>query len=428
MSRQRAPKSRTSAKHQQLAQAAQVRLPCTCDVAIAGGGAAGLVAAICAAEDGASVVVLERAPECGRTILATGNGRCNFCNADLAPSHYNDPPFVKRVCGASHLDDVLGFFAQCGMAWTQEDGRLYPISRQASSVRDVLLARARRAGAILAPARQVRHVARMPRGFRVDMLGLYSEDQPHESLGAGAVILACGGGEFPGVQDLGLRLSACRPVLCSLACEDGPLHVLDGRRAHAELTLWRKGSPLCRQRGEVLFRDYGLSGIVVFDLSRTAQPGDEITVDLLPGMAQPEAERLAKAAGFLDGLVDPVISQVITPLASMCWWPSHMQAKAPYTGTGQLPHALQLARRLPFRVTGLADPKRAQVTRGGLATSQFDPSTLECTSATGVFACGESLDVDGACGGYNLAWAWKSGMVAGHAAARRSRGKDPHSC
>lgn len=428
MSRQRATKSRTSARHQQLAQAAQVHLPHTCDVAVAGGGAAGLAAAICAAEDGASVVVLERAPECGRTILATGNGRCNFCNADLAPSHYNNQSYVRRVCGATHLDDVLGFFTQCGMAWTQEDGRLYPISRQASSVRDVLLARAHRAGVILAPARQVRHVARTSHGIRVDVLGLYSEAQPHESLYAGAVILACGGGEFPGAQELGLRLSACRPVLCSLACEDGPLHVLDGRRAHAELTLWRNGNPLLHQRGEVLFRDYGLSGIVVFDLSRTAQPGDEITVDLLPGMAQPKAERLADAARSLAGLVDPAIAQVITPLAHKGWWPQHMQAKAPYDGTGQLRHSLQLARRLPFRVTGLADPKRAQVTRGGLVTSQFDPSTLECTSVTGVFACGESLDVDGACGGYNLAWAWKSGMVAGRAAARRSRGKDPHSC
>ena len=113
-----------------------MRVPERCDVCVVGGGASGLAAAIAAAEAGASVVVLERAAECGRTILATGNGRCNLSNARLERGRYNDPAFVEAVCGAAFGSDVLGFLEGCGLAVVEEGGgRLYPLSRQAASVR-----------------------------------------------------------------------------------------------------------------------------------------------------------------------------------------------------------------------------------------------------------------------------------------------------
>lgn len=367
-----------------------MRVPERCDVVVVGGGASGLAAAIAAAEAGASVVVVERAVECGRTILATGNGRCNFSNALLAWERYNDPAFVEVVCGERFGEDVLTFFEECGLAWVEEDGgRLYPLSRQAASVREVLLARARRSGVTLASAREVTSVERDGEGWSVAYEGV--------SLGrvlAGSVVLAAGGGEKV-VRSLGLDCAPYEPVLCSLACEapaDVSLDALDGRRAHVVARLLRDGTEVAHETGEVLFRPYGVSGIAIFDLSRVARAGDVVSLDLTCGADASRMSALASAAGGCDGILDPIVSSA-------------------------LGDSLDLARDLRFVVSGPAEPERAQVTRGGLLTAQLDPSTLEAHALPGLFACGEALDVDGACGGFNLAWAWKSGLVAGRSAA-----------
>lgn len=403
MARQARRVPRSRAREEALAAAAAVRVADAYDVAVVGGGASGLVAAIAAAEAGASVVVLERDVACGRTILATGNGRCNFMNARLcgpAPAwgSYNDPAFVEAVCGPGFGGGVLAFFEGCGLAWAEEEGgRLYPLSRQAASVREVLLARARRAGVTLAPAREVTGVsmggARCRTTFQND-----PETGGERQVMSSCAVLSAGGGPAlaRSAGRLGLELVPPEPVLCSLACEPSEARVslaeLDGRRAHVTARLLRDGAEVAREEGEALFRPYGLSGIVTFDLSRSARAGDVISLDLTCGADPDRTRRLARAAGGCAGIVDPVI------------------ARALGDDVGR-------ARDLRFVVSGPAEPERAQVTRGGLATAQWAPSTLEARGLPGLFACGEALDVDGACGGFNLAWAWKSGLVAGLAAA-----------
>ena len=397
----RTPRSR--AREEALAAAAAVRVPARCDVAVVGGGAAGLAAAVAAAEYGASVVVLERGLACGRTILATGNGRCNFMNVSLcgpepAWERYNDPSFVAATCGAGFGDDVLAFFEECGLAWAEEEGgRLYPLSRQAASVREVLLARAARDGVVLSPAREVACVERDGDGWRVTYKGASSS-----SVVARSAVLSAGGGEEV-TCSLGLACAPYEPVLCSLACaapQDVSLAGLDGRRAHVVARLLRGDVEVAREVGEVLFRPYGLSGIVVFDLSRQARPGDVVALDLTCGLDRDRARALVAAAGSCAGALDPVIAGALGS------------------------DALERAFDLRFVVTGPAEPERAQVTRGGLLTERFDPATLEARELPGLFACGEALNVDGACGGFNLAWAWKSGLVAGRAAAGRRAADD----
>ncbi len=403
--------SRSAARAEALAAAARVEVPSAADVVVVGGGAAGLAAAITAAEAGAVAVVLERSPECGRSILATGNGRCNFCNTNLGWEHYNDPAFVEAACGPTFLGDVLDFFAGCGLTWAEEEGgRLYPLSRQAASVRSVLLARASRAGVTLAPAREAIGIERLGSDtdatrWRVLWRDDFGERHTH-AIPAGSAILASGGGSEL-ARGLGLACAPFEPVLCPLACtpadadgvtEDGGapslnLATLDGRRAHADVRLLRDGRELARESGEVLFRSYGLSGIAIFDLSRVVRPGDRLVLDLTCGLDAAELAHLSP-----DGVLDPVIAAELEP------------------------NALVRARALTFAVDGPAEPERAQVTRGGLLTSQFDPATLEARDLPGLLAAGEALDVDGACGGYNLAWAWKSGIVAGRAAAERASG------
>ena len=391
MARQARGRSRSREREEALAAAEAARVPERCDVCVIGGGASGLAAAIAAGESGAAVVVLERSPECGRTILATGNGRCNFSNARLAWERYNDPDFVEAVCGSGFGDDVLRLFEGCGLAWVEEEGgRLYPLSRQAASVREVLLARTRRADATMATAREVTRIERGGDGWRVSYEGVSSG-----CVVARSVVLSVGGGEGLACSP-GLASRPFEPVLCSLACEalaDVSLPAIDGRRAHVVARLLRDGAEVAREAGEVLFRDYGLSGIAVFDLSRHARPGDVVALDLTCGLGEARAARLVEAAGGCSGLLDPVIA-------------------------AELKGSLDAARDLRFAVSGPAEPQRAQVTRGGLITEQFDPATLEARGLPGLFACGEALDVDGSCGGFNLAWAWKSGLVAGAAAAQ----------
>ena len=213
------------------------------------------------------------------------------------------------------------------------------------------------------------------------------------------------GGDSELARGLGLSAVAEGPVLCALACEPEnnglELALVDGRRAHAHVRLLRGGRKLWAEDGEVLFRPWGLSGICVFDLSRRAEAGDVISLDLTCGMADARLEAAA-ATGTADGVLDP---QMAAALGATGGNPASALA------------TLRQARDLRFLVTDRAETERAQVTRGGLGVTGFFPETLECASQPGLFACGEALDVDADCGGFNLAWAWRSGQVAGASAA-----------
>ena len=387
------PLSRTAQREALIAEARAVELPRRADVCVVGGGAAGLTAAIAAAEQGARTVVLERALECGRTILATGGGRCNFANRDLASDRYNDPAFVEAVAGEDFLGRVLRFFRASGLAWTEEDGWLFPASFAAASVRDVLLARARRAGVTLACGREVQNVKQSVDGWLLKAAGPGTE----ETLRAATIVLAAGGGS--GGFGLPINAHPLAPILCPLACTGLPFNKLDGQRVRAEARLVRRGRELTRERGEILFRNYGVSGICAFNLSRHAEADDTLTLDLAPAFDASQLAYLAARAGSLAGIVAP---QVASALAE--------------AGIGA-----EALKGLRCKVLGRAETEKAQVTRGGFAASAFDPTTLAAVNLPGVFACGETLDVDGPCGGYNLAWAWVSGQVAGTAAAAWSQ-------
>lgn len=404
-------------------RAAAVTMPRSADVCVIGGGAAGLACAVTAAEAGASVVVLERSLECGRTILATGNGRCNFCNTSLAPRNYNHPEFVAASMGepGEALERVLGFWESCGLVWAEEDGRLYPRSRQAASARNVLLARAERVGVTLAAGREATGAARHGGSWRVRLAQTW--DGQERAIDAAALVIASGGATSALAGALGLPLVPESPVLCAVGASapvPGLLERLSGRRAHCVAALTRGGRVVMREAGEVLFREYGLSGIVSFNLSRHAAPGDAIELDLAPEVDAWEVDHLVASrpgdARALDGILDPAIASELITLAGGAQAGGVAWRVAP------------LVKGLPFRVTGLADEAHAQVTRGGISVAALDARTLAVCDEAGLFACGEALDVDAACGGFNLAWAWSSGMTCGASAARNAASvRVPHS-
>lgn len=426
-------------------------------IAVVGGGAAGLVAAIAAAETArgsARVVVCEASDRVGRSILATGNGRCNFSNARLAKgavdgsaaacalaSAYRNAGFVAQVlaaaerswlplgaAGSEEANVVLRFFAEHGLVWREEgEGRLYPLANKASSVLDVLRAAAEDAGVSFELGYVVSAVERSS-GSHGPLVLRSAEGC---ELRADRVIMAVGGQVSEGLLGgFDVPFVALQPVLGPLAVVDADKRLtkrLDNIRVKATATLLRGGELLRREPGEVLFRAYGLSGIAVFDLSREAQPDDVISLDLLPDVAESgtvaflerraarvrERTGAAAYADALRGAVLPQVGQAVCERAGI-----RPDEALDAAGTKRLARAL---RDLRFTVEGIGDARQCQVKRGGVAVDGIDPSTLELRAAPGVQAVGEAVDVDGACGGYNLHWAWASGLLAGCAAAEAVR-------
>ena len=400
----------TRVKERQAAQALRIKqaqaflVPNNIDVAVLGGGAAGLCAAITAAEAlGAKkrVVVFEKALESGRTILATGGGRCNFTNADLSFENFSHPEFVQAVCKDKNtfLADILSFFRSSGLAWaTEDEGRMYPLTRQASSIRSLLLKRAQKAGVQFALGREVTSVKPYHNGFTICFQDCFGGEKTYE-VRASSVVLATGGLTTTKLaESLQLQTTSLRPGLCALTCKPEPPTSLDGKRVRAHAALLRDGAVLKQESGELLFRSFGLSGIVIFNLSRTALPGDVLEIDLLPHLTDEEIAA-AIEAHTTDGLLDPQI--------------------AAYLGAhDSVESTITKAHKIAFTVTGTSAKVVPQVCVGGISVEQVSTNTLEARSIPGLFIAGEALDIDAQCGGFNLSWAWKTGMVAGVAAAK----------
>jgi hypothetical protein len=180
------------------------------------------------------------------------------------------------------------------------------------------------------------------------------------------------------------------------------------------------GEPIATERGELLFRDYGVSGIMVFDLSRFLEPGSVLSIDLVPDLDRAELQAMLtsrcallgwrSAETFFDGMLQSRVAQAVMRAAGI---DRTMQA-------ADLPceRLASLLKDFRLKVTGRGDAQQAQVTRGGASVEEFDSTTLESRRIGGLFAAGEVLDIDGRCGGFNLHWAWASGIRAGQGAAR----------
>ena len=397
-------KERQAAQAQRIKQAQAFLMPDHIDVAILGGGAAGLCAAITTAEAlGANkrVVIFEKALESGRTILATGGGRCNFTNADLSFENFSHPEFVQAVCKDkdTFLADILAFFRSSGLAWaTEDEGRMYPLTRQASSIQSLLLKRAQKAGVQFALGREVTSVKPQRNSFIVAFKECFAGEKTYK-VHASSVVLATGGLTTTKLaESLQLQTTSLRPGLCALTCTPQPPTSLDGKRVRAHATLVRNGAVLKEESGELLFRPFGLSGIMIFNLSRTALPGDILEIDLLPQLTDEEVAA-AVEAHTTDGLLDPQIAAYLSTQDSV-------------------EATVAKAHGMVFTVTGTSSKVVPQVCVGGISVDQVSTDTLEARSIPGLFIAGEALDIDAQCGGFNLSWAWKSGMVAGLAAAK----------
>lgn len=406
-----------------------------------------------AAREALDVTVFEAADRVGKSILVTGNGRCNFTNEHLDMWRYHNSDFVKAAYAAldartyapgvpggpekeEGFNPVTDFFEELGMDWWQEeDGRRFPLANKASVVVDVLRAACAIFGVHEACGCAVESVE--PPREQGKQYTLRMADGRFER--ADAVIIACGGRALENV-DLsafdGLRILEQQPMLGPLRVSKSYIPVvreLDNIRVKCNVMLMRAEDEntmgcIGSESGELLFRKYGVSGICVFNLSRIAQPGDELNIDFFDfghpewaadvirnraRTAQKLLGRTPTCADVLRGFLLPrVVDAVLKPIGI-----SPDDPCAPDDDE----MVSDLGTRLTFfslEVAGIGDPSLCQVRRGGIDVACVSDHTMAVQGQPGLFAVGEALDVDGPCGGYNLHWAWSSGLLAGQCAAQ----------
>ena len=409
-------------------------------IVVLGGGAAGLAAALTAAQTlrpgSGRVVLLERNPKLGKKLLATGNGRCNLDNTAIAPERYftSSPSALLPLLRAVDAADPLGWFGSLGL-YTRADeaGRVYPYSNQAADVLALLERHLERLGVEIRLSCTVRSLSQTRGGYLVE----YADaDGASLHLRAAAVICAMGGEAGPqfGTDGFGTRFaSQCGgklepPYPCLTALQVAhPIRSLAGIRAKATATLLDGSRPVAQESGEVQFTDYGLSGICIMQLSGLLAPKraprqPAIELDLFPSLSEAELSALFRArlaalpgdtpADFWLGLLHPKLGRALWTAAKL---PDASLSALPADSWKKLAHTAK-----HWRFDGLTPCgwKQAQTTGGGLSLTEVEP-TFQFKGCPGVYFVGETLDCAGTCGGFNLHLAFGSGIVAGRDAAKK---------
>lgn len=406
----------------------------TYDVLIIGGGASGLMAACALSRAGARAALLEGQPRVGRKLLATGNGRCNFTNLGAgAGSYHGSAALVRAALAAWPPERVCEVFRGLGLyERVDAEKRVYPASNQAAAVLDALRLAAAEAGCETLCDFAVRELA-----FRK---GLFTARAADGRAAQGRFALVCTGGlaapklgacgdGYRLLEAFGHRITPRRPALTPLKTPPEAVRALKGLRAQCALGLYIDGARRGAESGEVLFTEYGVSGIAAMQHAREAGEAlaqkrrVELEFDFLPGEKYGEAvvfdlcralpERPAE--DLLTGFVPKRIGQALLKSAGIA--PLTRPAKSLTDAERRAIAAQLLGWRLP--VIGVQGFEQAQVTAGGADGRDFYPQTLESRRAPGLFAAGEVLDVDGDCGGFNLHWAWASALLCAEAIRRR---------
>ena len=394
-------------------------------IIIIGGGAAGMAAALAAAENpDARVILLERQARVGRKLGAPGNGRCNLSNLHALEGGYHGekPEFADHALNVFGPEETLEWFRELGLFTVAEpSGRVYPYSDQANSVVDVLRFALEKPNITLITGAEVTKVKKSAAGFTVEWDG--------GSEMAEKLIIACGGlagtklgGSMAGyklLRSLGHKATKLRPTLVQIKSNWSGTASLKGVRNNCHAKILHNGTVTAESTGELQWTEYGLSGPVIFEISRDVCQGGGTWIcrlDFLPDC--PDAtllkelkrrrEKGLNAEDLLTGILHNRLGRVLTQsvggkglrsVSSLEDW--------------ELEKVVSAIKGFEVELSEPMGMDSAQVTAGGICTADFDEKTMESRLVPGLYACGEVLDIDGDCGGYNLQWAWSSGRLAG---------------
>ena len=394
-------------------------------IGIIGGGAAGMAAALAASENkDAKVILLERQARGGKKLSATGNGRCNLTNlhANEGGYHGEAPAFADFALKKYNVAETLNWFRSLGLFTVAEDsGRVYPYSDQANSVVDVLRFALEREN------------IRLETGFEVEKVkkngSIFCLEGTGGTVECDKLIIACGGlagtklgGSMSGyklLRSMGHKCTKLRPNLVQLKSSWPGAASLKGVRANCHAQILHNGELFAQSRGEIQFTEFGLSGPVIFEISRDVCQGRgdwSCRLDLLPDVE----ESLLKAelsrrkttnlpvSELLTGILHNRLGRVLTQSAGISGYVPIAQLE-----DYEIDAVCKAVKSFEVTLTEPMGMDAAQVTAGGILTNEFDPTSMESKLVPGLYACGEMLDIDGDCGGYNLQWAWSSGRLAG---------------
>ena len=394
-------------------------------IGIIGAGASGMAAALAAAENmDAQVILMERQARVGKKLSATGNGRCNLTNLHAMEGGYHgdDASFAEPALKAFDVDQTLEWFSEMGLYTVAEDsGRVYPYSDQANSVVDILRFALKKENIRLLTGCEVTKVKKTDDGFRVE--------SAEETFFVDKLIIACGGlagtklgGGMFGYRFLrgfGHKCTKLRPTLVQLKSSWNGCASLKGVRANCHAAIYHNDSLHAESTGEIQLTEQGLSGPVMYEISRDACQGSgewTCRLDFMPDLTEDRIyEMLLKrkssnlnAEDLLTGILHNRLGRVLVQTCGISGYVPIRQLD-----DEELKAVAQGVKRLEVALTEPLGMDAAQVTAGGIMTDEFDPNTMESKLVPGLYACGEVLDIDGDCGGYNLQWAWSSGRMAG---------------
>lgn len=403
-------------------------------IGIIGGGAAGMMAAITAASEGAVVTLLEGGERVGKKILSTGNGKCNLGNRNLSEDDYcgADREWIAACLREFDCDDTIRFFQKIGLMLKDKNGYLYPLSEQAASVLDVLRTELRTVGVEVLTEAKVNSVEASEKGGFVVAV-------QDKQFYFDRVILACGskaapktgsdGSGYKLAKRLGHDLIPTVPALVQLRCAESYLKEVAGVRTDARITVMNAGEEIA-EWGELQLTDYGISGIPVFQLSRKVNyllrdmgknAEAEVVIDLFPAFSGEEFTQMCKerklflmdrtVEEFFTGMLNKKLMLLFIKLAGL-----KRDAMVMEVEDWRLQAVYDLCKNWRLHVIGSNPYDNAQVCAGGVDTTQVGIN-MESALVPGLYFAGEILDVDGRCGGYNLQWAWCSGYLAGYNAA-----------
>lgn len=406
------------------------------DVVVIGGGAAGMMAAITAAREEASVLILEHMECCGKKILSTGNGRCNYTNKMQGIEYYrgDDPAFVLPALEQFGYEETIAFFRTIGIEPKEKNGYVYPRSMQASSVREALLLELKRNRVKVEVNVGIRSIVPKKSHYEIcTKNGVFrGKTCIFATGGKSAKSTGSDGSGFLYLVSLSHRVTDLVPALVGMKAKEPFSGRLAGIRAEAEIKLFVENRQIARDLGEVQLTDYGISGIPVFQVSRFAAKALErgqavrAEVNFLPECSLEEVNQLLTqrfsafsercAKEVLIGLLNHKLSEVLLECAKI-----PAQKNAGRCSKAELERLGKMITGFSYEITGMRKFEQSQVTAGGVATEEIRTDTMESKRYPGLYFAGEMIDVDGMCGGYNLQWAWSSGYVAGKSAAKHCK-------
>ena len=402
------------------------------EIAVIGGGASGLMAAITAKKSGKEVVILERKDRILKKVLITGNGRCNITNVNANISNY----FGKNIFSVENIlnrftpQDTMDFFNGLGIVCNEENrGKVYPLSGQASSVVDALRFEAEKLGIKIETEFYVRKIEKDGFKFRI-----YSEDR--KKIEAGRVILAAGGQSYPELgsngsgfelaKELGHSVTKLSPSIVQLKTEKNQVKGLQGIKTDVAVTAYGDNKKICTYDGELLFTDYGISGNVVFNISfvMPLYKNVEFEIDFMEKFDYNELYEILKERkkmmshltmeNYFNGMINKKLGQFLSKVSGI----EKLSKPVKDLNDSDIRKLCTVLKKYRVKILETTGFKNAQVTAGGVSLDEVNTETLESKIVKGLYFSGEVLDVYGECGGFNLQWAWASGYIAGENAAK----------